>query len=98
MNYTDVSASSSEFTLYFTPAGKDLNGEQLYTYASFCSVRLNDNTDSTGQFVLPMPFDHPLMEAWDNLPRFRIEMVSGAIPAPQPTDLDQRALHYIGPL
>jgi len=98
MNYTDYSSSNAEFTLYLTPAGKDLMGEPLYVYASFCTVRLSDNTDSTGTFVLPMPFDHPLGDPFDNLPRFRIEMVSGPIPAPQATDVDQRALHFIGPL
>jgi len=96
MNYTDQSAGAAEFTLYLTPAGKDLNGEPLYTMASFATVRLSDNTDSTGTFVQSLPWDHPLAEAYDNNIRFRIEMVSGAIPAPQPNDTDQRALHFIG--
>jgi hypothetical protein len=98
MNWTDVSTQSCEVSLYVTPAGKDLNGDPLYTMQNFCMVRLNDNTDASPTFMLPLPWQHPLGDYTNNLIRFRIEQVSGAVPAPQPTDLDQRALHYVGPL
>ncbi len=98
MNYTDYSAGNAEYTIYITPAGKDLNGEPLYRFGDFCTVRLNDATDSTGTFVMPILWENQFGDAFDNGPRVRFEQVSGAIPAPQSTDLDQRALHFVGPL
>ena len=98
MNYTDVSAGSAEWTLYFTPAGVDLYGNPLYTMQDFATVRLNDSTDATPIFVTAMPWYNPLGDPMDNQIRFRFEMLNQPIPIQQPSDTDQKSLHYIGPI
>lgn len=96
MNYTDQSARTAEFDLYIKPAGVDLAGNPLYQLQPFCYVKLNDPTDGTPIFAMPLPWMHPLGDPGDASVSFRLEMVSGPIPAP--TTSSDLPLHYVGPL
>lgn len=98
MNYTDYTSKSAEFDLFFAPAGVDINGQPLYTLQPFCYVRLNDATDNTPSFMLPLPWFHPLGDPGDAQVRYRLTMASGALPLAQIQDTDQRGLHFVGPM
>lgn len=99
MNYTDNSTKGALYTLFLTPAGVDAAGEKLFTFASFVRVTLNDPTDGTPEVVMPISWDNIIADPFDNPPTFRIEVTNGgAIPLPQPSDVDQKSLHFVGPV
>ena len=100
--FTDDTVAQGEVTLYFQPAGKDLYGQPLYQFQNFCKLRLNDPSDPGPEYFMPFSIMHPIANDQNvGNPvqfRFRMEMVSGAVPAPASTDKDQQAIHFIGPV
>lgn len=98
MNFTDSSSKGAIYTLFLTPVGFTPSGEKLFQFASFARVTLNDITDGTPELMIPLPWDNILGDPFDNPASFRIEMTNGGpVPLPQPTDVDQKSLHFVGP-
>jgi len=99
MNFTDDSSKGAYYTLFLTQTGFTPSGEKLFTFASFARVTLNDKTDGTPECIMPLSWDNILGDAFDNPPNFRIEFSGGGpVPQAQPSDTDQKSLHFIGPL
>ena len=65
-------------------------------------MRLGDSTDATGEFWVPFSIMSPVGNDQNvGNPvqfRFRMEMVSGAVPEQRGVDTDQKSLHFIGPV
>jgi len=97
MIWSDEGPRRAAFTLYFYPAGTNLEGEPLYQLQDYCKVDLQDVTSADRTFWMPLPWYHPLGDPMDHQVRFKLEMVSGAVSSPQPGDTDVKTIHFVGP-